>query len=584
MKKLFKYIWEFKKPAALALLMAVINQCAAFTDPLITGKIVDDFVQKAGSHSQESFTKGIILLVGLALLAVTIARLANNFQDYFTALLVKKIDAKIYSDGIRHSIALPYYEFEGRSSGATLGIIQKVKDDVGAFITVFVNVLVLAVIGFIFVFFYSISISWKVTAIYFASVPIIIVLSWYMSKKIKAIQERIMHSTANLSGKTTENLRNLEMVKSMGLGDEQADKLRDNTYQILDMEKDKIKKVVWISFFQGTMVNLLRSVMVLVLLFLIFDRELSAGQYITFLLFSFFLFNPLQEIGNVIQNGRQAQVSMKAFNEIIDKPLEKSPEHPEALEKIDAVCFEGVSYQYDGDRGGVHDINLKVKSGEMIAFVGPSGSGKSTLIKLLAGLYQPQEGKISFGGSALEKLHLDELRKRIGTVTQDTQLFSGSIRENLVFVKPDACDDDCYEALDKAACASILEKSSDKLDALIGESGLKISGGEKQRLAIARALLRKPEILIFDEATSALDSITEEEITRTIVDVAKSGEHITILIAHRLSTIKFVNCIYVLENGGIVESGNHDALLEQKGLYYAMWRQQVGKTEQLNKS
>jgi len=218
-----------------------------------------------------------------------------------------------------------------------------------------------------------------------------------------------------------------------------------------------------------------------------------------------------------------------------------------------------------------------VKKGETVAFVGPSGSGKSTLVKLLVGLYRPKEGKIFYNNIDGNEMNFDELRSQIGFVTQDTQLFAGTIKENLLFVNPTATDKQLFDALQKASATSILQRAENGIETVIGEGGLKLSGGEKQRIAIARALLRDPHMLIFDEATSALDSITEEEITQTIREVSSKGNQITVLIAHRLSTIMHADRIYVLERGEIAETGNHTELLEKKGLYYAMWRQQIGE-------
>jgi ATP-binding cassette subfamily B protein len=199
------------------------------------------------------------------------------------------------------------------------------------------------------------------------------------------------------------------------------------------------------------------------------------------------------------------------------------------------------------------------------------------LVKLLVGLYQPKTGDILYNGVSSTDVDLDRLRERIGLVTQDAQLFSGTIRENLKFVAPHATDAECLDVLHKAAAHTLLARADKGLDTLIGEGGVKVSGGEKQRLSIARALLRNPHLLVFDEATSSLDSLTEEEISRTMRDVANSREVITILIAHRLSTVMHADRIYVLERGKIVEAGQHQDLLDRTGLYYAMWRQQVGE-------
>lgn len=227
------------------------------------------------------------------------------------------------------------------------------------------------------------------------------------------------------------------------------------------------------------------------------------------------------------------------------------------------------------------DISFEVNKGETIAFVGPSGSGKSTLVKLLVGLYSAPTGDITYNGINSKEIDKEELQQQLGFVTQDTQLFSGTIKENLLFVKPDATDEEIHEALRKASCENLIARSENGLDTVIGEGGMKLSGGEKQRLSIARALLRRPRLMVFDEATSALDSITEEAISNTIREITDQKEHITVLIAHRLSTIMHADRIFVLEKGFIIETGKHSDLLNEKGLYYAMWRQQIGERREI---
>ena len=238
-----------------------------------------------------------------------------------------------------------------------------------------------------------------------------------------------------------------------------------------------------------------------------------------------------------------------------------------SLPELRDLSFYHVSFQHQtASSPALTDISFTVTRGDTVAFVGPSGAGKTTLVKLLVGLYRPQTGDILYNGHSVSDVDLDQLRERIGFVTQDTQLFSGTIRENLLFVNPKATDAECLDVLHKASCDSLLARASKGLDAVIGEGGVKVSGGEKQRLSIARALLRRPHLLVFDEATSSLDSLTEEDIGETIREVGKSQDVMTILIAHRLSTIMHADRIVVLERGSITESGTHAQLLEEKGL------------------
>jgi ATP-binding cassette, subfamily B, bacterial len=582
MKLLLQYLKNYKGLIAIALLLATVNQVFSLLDPHITGRIVDRFIERRGTLGRAEFIQGVLGLVALAMGAAMVSRIAKNLQDYFTSIVVQKAGARMYADGLKHSLELPYQTFEDQRSGETLGILQKVRIDSEKFITSFINVLFSAMVAMTFVIIYSLTVSVKVTLVYFTAIPIIALTSWALSRKIKVVQKDIVKETTSLAGSTTESLRNIELVKSLGLAKQEIERLNNTTYKILGLELKKVKYVRGMSFLQGTTVNFVRSVMVVILLILIFDNEMSAGKYFTFLFYSFFLFNPLQELGNVILAFREAEVSMANFHRILSLPKEAKPQHPVEVGRIHTLRFDDVSFQHQSASSpALQNISFAAHAGETIAFVGPSGSGKTTLVKLLVGLYPPKNGSILYNTVSGKDINLDALREKIGFVTQDTQLFSGTIRENLQFVRPGATDAECMDVLQKAACQSLLARADKGLDTVIGEGGVKVSGGEKQRLSIARALLRQPDILVFDEATSSLDSITEEEITETIRDVSTVHDHITILIAHRLSTIMHADKIFVLERGNIIESGRHDALLQEKGLYYAMWRQQIGEKDSI---
>jgi len=578
MKLLADYLKNYKALIGLALLLAAINQIFSLLDPWIFRKIIDTYVTRYQEYTTEEFFQGAGLLILAAMGVAMVSRIAKNFQDYYVNVITQRLGAKIYSDGLAHSLELPYSVFEDQRSGETLGILQKVRTDTEKLITALINIVFTSLVGVTFVFVYAINIHWSIAVVYVSVIPILGVISSVLSKKIKVVQKTIVSETTALAGSTTESLRNIELIKSLGLSSQEIKRLSNTTDKILKLELKKVKYVRSLSFIQGTLVNLLRNLILLLMLYLIFAGRISVGEFFSLFIYSFFIFGPLQELGNIINIYRETEVSLDNFRGILSTPKEKKPLKPAVLGRINTLKFNSVSFKHQSaNRYALENISFETKKGQTIAFVGPSGSGKTTLVKLLVGLYHPEAGQVLYNDIPGTNIDLDELREKIGFVTQDTQLFSGTIRENLLFVRPDASDEDCLRVLQKAACQNLLARADKCLDTVIGEGGVKVSGGEKQRLSIARALLREPNILVFDEATSSLDSITEEEITETIRDVSVIQDHITILIAHRLSTIMHADKIFVLEKGHIIESGKHDQLLAEKGLYYAMWRQQIGE-------
>lgn len=547
-------------------------------DPWILGIIIDKLLDHHRDFEANAFTIQVLKYIGLAIGAAMVSRIAKNFQDYFLNTITLKLGAQIYTDGLKHSLELPYQVFEDQRSGETLGILQKVRTDVEKLISSFVNILFTSLVGIIWVMGLSLMMSWYIGPLYLISIPILGIVSSVLSRKIKAIQKRIVGETTLLSGSTTESLRNIELVKSLGLANQEINRLNSTTIKILGLELEKVKYIRSISFIQGTIVNLLRNSILFLMMLLIFQESLTKGQFVTFFIYSFFIFGPLQELGNIILVYREAEVSLQNFQRIMLTKSEPTPEAPKTLSALNHISFNDVRFKHlTAKEYAVDQISFHASRGETIAFVGPSGSGKSTLVKLLVGLYQPVSGQIIYNQIDSRQIALNELRSQIGFVTQETQLFAGTIRENLLFVNPAATDTEMLNALSKASCNSLLQRAEKGLDTTIGEGGVKVSGGEKQRLSIARALLRKPNLIVFDEATSALDSITEEEISTTIRQINADKNVITILIAHRLSTIMHADKIYVLEKGAMAECGKHDELLNLKGLYYAMWRQQIGE-------
>ena len=581
MKLLISYLKRYKSLVFLALILASINQVFSVLDPTIFGKIIDylnGYVNGGKTIPAEEFFWAIGKLIGASVGVAMVSRIAKAFQDYFTNLVIQRIGADIYTDGIKHTLQVPFQEFEDQRSGETLNVLQKVRTDSERFILSFINIVFASSVGIVFVMIYVSTVYGGLIPLYIISAIVLGIITSYLSKRIKKVQTTIVRETKLLAGSTTESLRNIELIKSLGLTSQETNRLNDTTRKILQLELKKVRDIRSISFVQGTLVNLMRQIILFILCYLVFGSVLSPGQIITLQFFSFFIFGPLQEIGSVLISYREMQASMANFEQIINTPLEVKPENPSNLGIIEKLSFENVTFRHKtANYDALSAIKFEVLKGETIAFVGPSGSGKSTLVKLLVGLYNPLSGNILYNGIGAQQIDKEELQQQLGFVTQDTQLFAGTIKENLLFVKPTASDEEINLALSKAACDNLIERSEHGVNTVIGEGGMKLSGGEKQRLSIARALLRNPQLMVFDEATSALDSLTEEAISNTIKAITNQKEHITVLIAHRLSTIMHADRIFVLEKGVIIETGKHEELLAEKGLYYAMWRQQIGE-------
>ncbi len=578
MNILWKYLRPERNLIVLSLLLAGVSQLLIMVDPLIFGKIIDDYATHRGGKTAAELTRGVIFWLAIAVGVALLARVARSFQDYVMRMVVQKFGMQIFNDGLKQTLRLSFEEFEEQRSGETMSMLQKVRTDTERFINGLINILFSSIVGIGFLIWYAITRHWALIPVFIVGILVLGGMTGLLSKKIKTVQRSINRETTRMSGSITESLRNIELVKSLGLTFPEIRRLREQTLKIFQLEMKKVRQVRTLSFLQGSALTLLRQSILFALLWLIFRDILSTGELIAMQFISTSIFGPLQDLGNIILQYREAESSLSNFHQLMQKPIEERPEHPTEIGSLETLCFENVTVRHKtGIYNSIDGISFIARRGDTIGFAGPSGAGKSTLVKLLVGLYKPVLGNIFFNDIPATDIRYNELRRQIGFVTQDTQLFAGTIRENLLFVKSDATDEEIIAALNKASCQQLMSRSDKGIHTMIGEGGLKLSGGEKQRLSIARALIRDPRLLIFDEATSSLDSLSEEIISEAIRNISNKRQQITLIVAHRLSTIMHADKIIILEKGKIAESGTHQQLIDNKGLYYAMWRQQIGE-------
>ncbi|PRX20634.1 ATP-binding cassette subfamily B protein [Orenia metallireducens] len=517
-------------------------------------------------------------IVSTGVVILTLFKIGMSaFRSHLLLYLSQKIDLALILNYYQHVLELPMSFFDTRKVGEILSRLNdasKIRSAIsGAAISVMLDTL-MVIVGGIILYIQSSTLFWVSAVI----IPFYIVVVWSFNSPFQKIHRKEMEQAADLQSYLVESVSGIATIKAFN-GEDEAN---------LETESRFIKfvrsifKVTWMRNLQSSLQMALTSVSELVILWVgglqVIKGNISVGQLITFNALLAYFYDPIQRLINLQPQLQEAFVASDRLGEILDLDIEKENElkkiSPEKL--IGKIEIKDMDFRYGTRKKVLEEINIDVKPGEKIALVGESGSGKTTLAKLLLKYYIPQEGEILIDNYNLKDINLESLRRNIGYVPQDVFLFSGTLRENIAFGLKNITMDEIVDAAKKAQAHNFINELPLRYETLVGERGTNLSGGQRQRIAIARAILKQPDILVLDEATSNLDTATEKAIHHTIEELSKGIT--TVIIAHRLSTIMQCDKIVVLEKGKILEQGSHDELIKAEGKYYQLWAgQTLGK-------
>lgn len=562
---------------ALILLFVMLSQGFSLAEPYFFATILDKYLAHPyGFASQAVFFRGLTSIILMWIGAAFMARIFKNLQSYFVGTVSDRIGIRVLEHGYRHVLALPMSFHSREKAGEVFRKLSKARDDITTLFSVLFDKIFQNTFTILVVFIVVFTHSWRIGVALFAFVPVFIVVTAVFTKRIKRTQTEINKINEQLFGSSFEAVSHIELVKAFSSEkEEEAHLAHDNALSHLRLKKKTVAYQA-LGFAQGTVINLARVVLLWWGSVLSFRGLLSFGNVVLFNFYSFYIYQPLYDLGDVYTKYNEGVAAVDRLKSILDEPV-TIKDAPDAIDagKLDGrVEFRNVSFSYgEGERPILKNVSFAVEPGKKLAFVGTTGSGKSTVIKLLLRFYEPTSGQILIDGRDIKEYKIESLHKRIGLVLQDNVLFNTTMANNVRYGTFAATDDEVLDAVSRASLQPFLAKLADGIQTKVGERGLMVSGGEKQRIAIARSIIKRPDILVFDEATSALDSNTEEAIRRSIAEVSKGVTSIT--VAHRFATVIDADEILLLMNGEVAERGTHKELIEKGGEYAKIYNLQT---------
>jgi len=568
--KAFKtIIWPRRNLVFLGLFLIVINKAASFVAPVSLRYFLDDIVP----NSNYSFLRILVVLVAVAFLVQAITSfLLTKVLSIQAQYMISELRAQVQ----KQVLSLPIRFFDNTKSGALVSRIMSdvegVRNLIGTGLVQLVGGTITAVVSLILL----LRISPGMTLLTFAPLILFAFIALKAFKIIRPVFRERGKINAVVKGRLTETLGGIRVIKGFNAEEQEAKVFESGVERLYQNVKKSLTATAVMTSSSTFLLGLATTVIMMGYGgHLLIQGDITEGQYFEFTLLLALMVAPIVQMSNIGSQLTEALAGLDRTEELMNRTAEAyEKDRTISLETIKGdMVFEHVSFAYEEDKEVLHGVSFEAKAGEVIALVGSSGSGKSTIAGLAASFLNPDSGSITVDGKDLSRVDLTSFRQFLGVVLQDDFLFEGTIRENILFPRPNATNEELDAAVKAAYVNEFTDRFDDGLDTLIGERGVKLSGGQRQRIAIARAVLANPRILILDEATSNLDTESEALIQKSLAELTKGRT--TFVIAHRLSTIRKANQILVIENGRIAEQGTHEELIAAEGRYYNLFTYQA---------
>ncbi len=551
----------------LDMLASLVISLTGIIYPIITRRMLNDLIPNREYR--------LIVIFGIGLLAVYLVRMGlNYFVQYYGHVMGVKMQAQMRSDMFRRLEELPYSFYDSHETGKIMSRMTNDLMDISELAHHGPENLLISGITIITSFCYLISINVPLTLIVFACVPLLVIISLSLRVKMRDAFKKSRESVAEINAALESSISGIRVTKAFTNSEKETEKFEVGNGKFVTSRSAAYKAMG--QFHSGTsFVTDVFNVVVLIAggLFL-YGGKISFGDYSTFIVSIGIFVTPVMTLINFMEQYQNGVTGFERFVEIMDAKPEKDSDGAKDAGKLSGdIALSHVSYSYDGAKEVLRDVSLKINKGETFALVGPSGGGKTTICHLIPHFYDVTDGQILLDGKEIHSLTMESVRRNIGIVQQDIYLFNASVRENILYGRLDATDEEVMEAAKRANIHDYILSLPEGYETKIGERGVKLSGGQKQRLSIARVFLKDPSILILDEATSALDNATEILIQKSLDELCKGRT--TIVVAHRLSTVRNADRIAVVDEGHIIEEGTHKELLEKGGEYAALYNAQL---------